>query len=401
MPSASRAILTDVTLNLGPRPLVLLGAGASVEAGVPATFTMTEKLVAAIGQLPHSTIAQALNFVCGALMSHDSAQGKSPYIGPDVERVFAAVELLAERNELEVTPFVSTWHQGVDAWDKKAAPPFFEHNFQQALAGRVGRRVQPLIEGLISSMTNPGTGEVYKYLAREMIDHLRKIVAPPYVSLSYLVPLISAASSPGGITIATLNYDLTIEQACHEAEISADTGIERWIKERQWNWADDGVRLLKLHGSIDWCWEPLPTDQGEMEMPTVVQSTAPGSENRDPVLVFGLRNKLRPDGPFLSLLAEFEDMLSACDRLIVVGYSFRDEHINEIIRRWTRDDKTRTLALVDPQPQEGPSRRGFREQLIGSLNPWSPPGGEELPQRVEIRKETAAQAFAQLARPDV
>jgi hypothetical protein len=115
------------------------------------------------------------------------------------------------------------------------------------------------------------------------------------------------------------------------------------------------------------------------------------------VLVFGSRNKLRPDGPFLSLLSEFEDQLSKSDRLIVVGYSFRDEHINEVIRRWTRDDKERTIALIDPDPHEVPGRRDFRSTLIGDLNPWSPPQADAPPKRIEIRTEKASEAFAHLA----
>ena len=85
--------------------LFLLGAGASAEAGIPTTFEMTRRLVEGIEDQGGLHYAQVLNFVCGALIAHDAAEeGKSPYEGLDVERVFAAVELLAERRDLEVTP---------------------------------------------------------------------------------------------------------------------------------------------------------------------------------------------------------------------------------------------------------------------------------------------------------
>src|SRR5687768_10638163 len=104
--------------------LVLLGAGASVEAGVPASFAMTQQLVSRING-EHRQTAQALNFICGALVGHDSAGGADPYAGLDVERVFAAVQLLAERRTLEVTPFVANWHPAVDEWDRPRQPPAF------------------------------------------------------------------------------------------------------------------------------------------------------------------------------------------------------------------------------------------------------------------------------------
>lgn len=83
--------------------LVLLGAGASVEAGVPASLE-TERLVERIADRHYSNQSQALNFVCGALVAYDATEGTSPYTGLDAERVFAVVRLLAEHRTLEVSP---------------------------------------------------------------------------------------------------------------------------------------------------------------------------------------------------------------------------------------------------------------------------------------------------------
>jgi hypothetical protein len=47
--------------------------------------------------------------VCGVLLADEGARGESPFAGLDVERVFAAVELLAERDSLEASPFVAAW----------------------------------------------------------------------------------------------------------------------------------------------------------------------------------------------------------------------------------------------------------------------------------------------------
>jgi hypothetical protein len=47
-------------------------------------------------------------------------------------------------------------------------------------------------------------------------------------------------------------------------------------------------------------------------------------------------------------LRAFEQALSVADRLLVVGYSLRDEHINTVLQRWLAKDSSRGVVLVDP-----------------------------------------------------
>ena len=65
-------------------------------------------------------------------------------------------------------------------------------------------------------------------------------------------------------------------------------------------------------------------------------------------LVFGLRGKLRPDGPFLAMLSEFWSWLLNADRLVAIGYSFGDEHINALIEDWIESRNGCVLEIVDP-----------------------------------------------------
>lgn len=386
-----------------PNPVVLLGAGASVDAGVPATFEMTEKLVEGInGEQHYSHTTEALNFVCGALVAYDAAAGASPYAGLDVERVFAAVGLLAERRTLEVSPFVSAWHPAVDAWDRPREPTFFGKDLKRALMSRFDSDIGRELKKFVDSLMGTRTGETYKQLADRMIAQLRTLVATTPKQVDYLVPLVTASRRPGGLTVATLNYDLSVEFACEAADVQCSTGIERWARDRRWHWPRDGVRLLKLHGSIDWAWDHQRPDRDSLAMPhkTVARVPNPQENRGQPVVIFGQRGKLSAEGPFLSLLAEFEKQLAAASELVVIGYSFRDDHINEAIRQWTTDDQTRTITIVDPAlDPDRPERRhnGFREELLGSLNPprYSPEQPPALG-RVRIMTSTAAEALPQL-----
>jgi NAD-dependent SIR2 family protein deacetylase len=387
-------------IELGEKPMVLLGAGASVEAGIPATVGMTQQLVERIGRGGyHSQASKALNYVCAALVAHDAARGINPSGALDVERVFAAIELLAERGDLEVSPFVASWDAAVDAWDRGPGMGFFERNLAKAVLTKNGRGAQSEIEKLIRSMTGTGTGATYKYLASEMITELRTLLAGHRKSLGYLAPLVRLAHGTKPLTIATLNYDLSIEQAGDGEGIMVETGIDAWIADRRWpRRPDEGVRLLKLHGSIDWCWEQVENEDGQMPMRDVVLTDSPESETRAPVLVFGQRGKLQAEGPFLSLLAEFEAALAEADRLIVVGYSFRDMHVNDIVQRWTRADKARTIVMVDPNPDGSSGYRDFRSQMLHHLNPPRSGLRADGLGRIDVRRLKASEAFALLSR---
>lgn len=88
---------------------------------------------------------------------------------------------------------------------------------------------------------------------------------------------------------------------------------------------------------------------------------------RRSALVFGERNKLTAEGPFLDLLAQFRLELEPAHRLVVVGYSFRDAHINEMIRRWVNGDRNRHVVVIDPN---FPSN-GFQQELMRLLAPPS------------------------------
>lgn len=385
------------TISLGDRPLLLLGAGASVEAGIPATFEATEQIVSRIGSLArHSRLSQALNFVCGALLAYDSAEGASPYTGLDVERVIAAVELLAERRELEVSPFVSSWHPAVDVWDRHDAPGFFDDNLRKAIIDGRGRP-KALIEQLIDARTGIGSGRTYKALQRQMVDELRGIVGGPKGALDYLRPLVEVARTRRPLWIATLNYDVAVERACRQYGASVSTGIGNWIANENWeDWDDADLRLLKLHGSIDWRWDGAERQAGHLPIATVVQADEPESDKRPPVVLFGQRGKLRAEGPFLSLLSEFESLLAGRERLIVIGYSFRDPHINTVIRRWTRKDSERTMVVVDPSFPDGRRyEEGFRSELLSHLTPSR--HGEDFPSRIDFLRIKASEALARLA----
>jgi hypothetical protein len=385
--------------------VVLLGAGASQEAGIPTTFDMTEELVRRIdgGAYERRPVAAALNFICGALLAYDSASGSSPFVAPDVERVFAAVELLAERNTLEVSPFVASWHPAVDALDANSgrAPGSFDHDLGQALTRSPSfNEVERLLNDLIDARTgSAAAGKTYAELASVMLSELRDLVATTPKKASYLEPLARAALDRPGLTVASLNYDRSVEYASEAVGVPFTTGVESWLETGRWTWPESGLRLLKLHGSIDWVWGETEHRHRHLPHRTIRVVEDAEEATGQPAIVFGQRGKLRAKGPFLGLLTELEALMSTATSLIAIGYSFRDEHVNELITRWTLEDVEREIVVVDPDGLE--SRReghDYRYALSEHLAP-RPPHEDEIQQtwsRLEVRREKCSEALRRL-----
>ena len=152
----------------------------------------------------------------------------------------------------------------------------------------------------------------------------------------------------GRLDIATLNYDLTIETLGALSNVEVDTGMEQWHVKRMVSFARP-CRLLKLHGSIDWqARRREPTGNEEAFLPYEGVEWVPGQIPKKPALIFGAGNKLRAGGPYLELLRQFEDSLNRSQALLVVGYSFRDEHVNALVTNWLNSDPTKRIVVLDP-----------------------------------------------------
>src|SRR6266404_6065707 len=97
-----------------------------------------------------------------------------------------------------------------------------------------------------------------------MIARLRKIVlCETGGQVDYLLPLVQKGQGRA-FTIATLNYDNTIELACESVQVPFTVGLDQWAEYGEFRKPEQGIELLKLHGSIDWDWVPDPRTGQEM-----------------------------------------------------------------------------------------------------------------------------------------
>ncbi len=450
--------------------MLLLGAGASVEANVPGAYKMTEKIAERFRADPtRKRHAHVISFVIGGLLFEAGKKGLDPLsAGVNVEDLFNAVQLLAGRHTLEAAPFVGSWHAMVEEFDKvyparpstrslgKVIYRYVSEGVRRALsetpasfeAGKIDKALQTTIRKTIEAalknrspslysnesvggavehyvkatakqwssglkhasptgdsdleselsrmidrrQAQPGEGRIFYQTNERMIAALKELVwIDEPKAVKHLGPLVNLLRRQKRLVIATLNYDNAVEILAESQNIECETGIERWSDTGNFDFAGEGLSLQKLHGSIDWVRESKAR-QPDRPMPHSVIRRVTHEEmmkgEARPAVIFGQRNKLTAEGPFLDLLRAFREELSASKTLTVVGYSFRDPHINVYISQWLNASRDHQIRIINGPGFEGETTIEYVRDLLHhrSLFPeqvtiiprFAGPGLEEL-----------------------
>jgi SIR2-like domain len=316
---------------------VLLGAGASRDAGVPISAELTAALLSQIDFRSRAL----LHFVYGGLLMQEAAAaypGHSRPIAVDAEDLFNAVEALANRATLDAAPFVASWHPLIDRFDD-----YPEADLEREIGNGLGRLASPQGSGslariLARAISRRARNNRFQQVGTNMVSTLKNLLAIGDPGrIEYLAPLLELHNAQdGGLVVATLNYDTLIEQLGAVHSVQVDDCLDQWLTSGAIR-RSDALTLLKLHGSIDW----VQGADGSVHR-------AAGAGGMQPALIFGGINKLRADGPYLEMLWEWRSYLDMCDHLIIIGYSLRDTHVNAIIERWHKQNNLKRVTIVDP-----------------------------------------------------
>lgn len=369
------------------QPVVLLGAGASVEAGIPASFPMTEKISVWLSSGP-DRLKSAYRLISGGLLM---GSGPTEGTGVDIEQVLNVSEMLSRRSRIELAPFVAAWHPLIEALERPAPPDGIPWRFAKELERLIPRPnqsgnpyppqietglIRSILDELIAGLTPGPGGHVFRELSENIAAALVSIAWLPPADesirnrVAYLNPLATAAAN-APLTVATLNYDNVVERCAESLGVPVTTGMDQWLKERSTDASEVGIDLMKLHGSIDWIWTNrtpaagLRFDSQEVKAPISIQ---PDEEmerirqvrsgfftrevGRRLAIVFGGENKLTARGPFLDLLMKFKGCLRKTSHLVTVGYSFRDDHVNRIVEDWLTMRSDARVTAIDRVPDK-------------------------------------------------
>lgn len=294
----------------------LLGAGATKDAGLPTATELTGCVEKAI-EREYPSLLPALRFIQGAIQFGKACQAEPLTNSVNIEEVLMACSFLAQRGERLEYPFVGAWHERINS-------------------------LQPLPQEIRTSQIT----DSFQFLSDFCKSRLRDWLAiKDPAALMYLWGFRKFTNAGYRLRIFTLNYDEGIERALKDAGMTWTNGFG----ENGWDPGlldSDGweVYLYKLHGSLDWvkdeklgiCSVKWPSARDSEELP----------DDFEPLLIFGTDAKLQAVDPFLTLLFRFQQLLTAVGVLVVIGYSFGDAHVNDIIlEALQRDPQMRCIVV--------------------------------------------------------
>jgi hypothetical protein len=271
---------------------------------------------------------------------------------PNVEDLANTLDELISRDSSDLGPFVGAWHTWLNDVDPVGEPSL-------KVSEQIGAALQRMIAD--SARTGAGAnidwsaeakrlvellqaprypGEVLPRLRLWLSHAVRSRMTEPYQDVSYLEPLSRTRVGSSRVCMgATLNYDLCIERAFEAAGHRVCDGFVHWLSHKAMDVRHSAVHIYKPHGSILW----QSVDQDTF-------SLAGDHAAGNPGIIFGGRNKLTAHGPFLDSLLTWRAGLEKCRNLLVIGYSFGDDHVNALIANWLRiEQDSKRVIIVDPK----------------------------------------------------
>lgn len=309
----------DSDILFGDRDIIfLLGAGCSVEAGIPASASMIDELETILESEDMEDLKKLYNYIRASIHYADGVQGIfSTYI--DIEKLVNTLGELEKKELNTIFPFIGSWNP--------------------KLISIAGNELENI-----------------KRFKDMIIDRLRDWVSikddDKTTYFSSFFTFQEEIEFP--IRIFSLNYDLCVEKNCPIGKC-----LERGFgSDKVWDWRrfeenileSVNIYLYKLHGSIDWIRSP---NEGNILR---FQST----EARQPDLIFGTDSKMQYIDPYLFSLYEFRKYTLEAKYIIIIGYGFNDYHINGILRQALQNNSNRKLIIVSPSANKGEIERKMK-----------------------------------------
>jgi hypothetical protein len=201
--------------------------------------------------------------------------------------------------------------------------------------------------------------------------------APHTIFSQWLKALYATRISP--VEIFTLNYDLILEEAMEKAGVPFFDGfigssrpffapesvdIEYGNSNNSFYPPIGWTRLWKLHGSLNWF------SQTTGDETIITRSSYQKDEAERELMIFPSREKYSQSRklPFLTYQDRLRKFLAKGETLLVVcGYSFSDQHINEILFQGLRSNPRLTIiTLIYGDSVEGSPKRKIQNFIVDS-----------------------------------
>lgn len=326
--------------------IFLLGAGASVDAGIMHARQMTDDIEHKVkDHTDFKPFKDLYNYLKSSIIYQRGLEGKFYDHNVTIEDLLNALSDLNQKHQNKLYPFIGSWNIHL----LNVAGKDFEN---------------------ISKLDQNIRHQLFSWLNITRYD-----------DSYYFKGLGNFAKETGSpIRIFTLNYDLCVEKALEKHRFKIELGFDdvgTWEATRfdrnnnNDNTTDTEIYLYKLHGSIDWIREK---DNGN----TLRKCDTPQAE---PELIFGSTTKLNSLDPYLFYVHEFRkySLLEPLRLIVAIGYSFSDDYINRLIGQALSKNKFARVLVVSPNAANS------IEQIAHVIN--------TAPERVIAESKTASDFF--------
>jgi hypothetical protein len=293
-------MMSDINKSSGV--VFLLGAGASVAAEVPDTFAFVEQFQRSITAAKKR---ETINKIVATLKRWKP-------LATDVELLLETLTKLQTRDEEPLLKFIKGGKFMLSGYSRKA----------------------PIVKDLKDFIKE-----------KSIIDSDSKI--------GYFEPLLGFIEEHKPLDILSVNYDTCIEHFSSVYRRRCQDGFDSDWNPKVFEQENVEIRLYKLHGSATW----YRTDRGRYIKSDVrtYQSTIEltTGEKAETLILYPMQ-KSDYAGPLLELLVRAKNLIQDinCKFLVVVGYSFRDDHITRIILEAANKNEELTLIIIDPKASQ-------------------------------------------------
>lgn len=309
------------------KSLFLFGAGATREAGC---YTSREILNNLLENESFSDFKDLLHFLFSSLEYHTKwrtlkQKEKGLFITPfvsNIEDLMLLIKRIKNRDIYLPYPITGSWSDKISE---------FESQWQK-------NNNSSTINNIFQSLETQIKNELYSWLVvgKEKFDYL----TPLKDFLEY------ADNHEINLDIFTLNYDLVLEKFFNNNDVTLlNNGFyNKFFRgHNDAKFAATRINYYKLHGSIDWA----KNEDNEIELLNGIDIK--NNLNKS-LIIFGEGNKFLSVDPFLTLSYEFKKKLEETDFYFVIGYSFFDSYINNLLLEGLRkkSDFNKKLIVVSP-----------------------------------------------------
>ncbi|MDV8152431.1 SIR2 family protein [Acinetobacter pittii] len=305
--------------------LFILGAGSSIDAGIPTAYKMVSDFEDRIKN--DNELKKLYSYFKSAIIFQRGLKCYSPNVSVSIEEILNVIEALNLQEDNILYPYIGTWSQHF----LKTSGADFENV----------RKLDVKIRELLFSWVTLNDYRKSKYFS----------------NIGRLATDINTS-----IRIFSLNYDICVEKAFRISDMRIETGISpetyEWSSLRFDDLPDNEIPdayLYKLHGSIDW-------EKQDSGLPKYSETPI----KDDPQVIFGTAVKLRSLDPYLFNLYELRkySLHENLRFIVIIGYSFSDDHINRLIQQSLLQRKLIKLIIIAPDNEEKLYERTVREKFL-------------------------------------